>query len=202
MHYIFAVNKLKARVYERGRSSQTFKVGSIRTLPLRNKDTHACKETCSYHKDCEIQPERHHQTTPSCIFSCVSQRKKIERHPQSLTTTSADALHNMQHLTELSRQLYTCTQRSKVTLRGCQCLDQKDRWFERGGHVTYDGCRQPPSTHPEIFFQVGWRFHLSPPGHMIKQGFMLQYVHKSTPVKCQFAVFWVVFLRGRRPSGF
>lgn len=121
VHYIFPVNKLKARVYERGRSSQTFKVGSIRTFPLRNKDTHACKETCSYHKDCEIQPERHHRTTPSCIFSCVSQRKKIERHPQSLTTTSADALHNMQHLTELSRQLYTCTQRSKVTLRGCQC---------------------------------------------------------------------------------
>lgn len=76
----------------------------------------------------------------------------------SLTTTSTDALHNMQHLTELSRQLYTCTQRSKVTLRGCRCLDQKDRWFERRGHVTYDGCRQPPTTHPEIFFQVGGGF--------------------------------------------
>lgn len=101
---------------------------------------------------------RSNQTTPSCIFSFVRKRRKIERHPQSLTTTSADALHNMQHLTELSRQLYTCTQRSKVTLRGCRCLDQKDRWFERRGHVTYDGCRQPPTTHPEIFFQVGGGF--------------------------------------------
>lgn len=48
--------------------------------------------------------------------------------------------------------------------------------------MTYDSSSQPPTTHPEIFFQVGWRFHLSASGHMIKQGFMLQYVHKSTPV--------------------
>lgn len=134
----------------------------------------------------------------------------LARERRSSDTLSLWPLPQPTHCTTCSTSqsyLDSCTpapkgQRSLFEDASVDILDQKDRWFERGGHVTYDGCRQPPTTHPEIFFQVGWRFHLSPPGHMIKQGFMLQYIHKSTPVKCQFAVFWVVFLRGRRPSSF
>lgn len=99
MHYIFPVNKLKARVYERGRSSQSFKVGSIRTFPLRNKEkkTHV---RVKKHAVITKTVRSNQSDTPNNTVGHLLLRlleKKIERHPQSLTSTSADALHATPH---------------------------------------------------------------------------------------------------------